>query len=128
MPGTWRDMQALLGLGSDAHDPADNILAGTAYLRLMYDRFGYPGLFPAYNAGPARYAAFLRGGRPLPAETRAYVAALAPGKPGRSTATPAPVRLFALRATATPSAAAASPRMQLPAGDLFVALRGPAAQ
>lgn len=128
MPGTWRDMQALLGLGSDAHDPADNILAGTAYLRLMYDRFGYPGLFPAYNAGPARYAAFLRGGRPLPAETRAYVAALAPGKPGRSTATPAPVRLFALRATATPSAAAASPRMQLPAGDLFVALRGPSAQ
>src|SRR3546814_4276959 len=43
------------------------------YLRLMYDRFGYPGLFGAYNAGPARYAAFVSDGRPLPAETRAYV-------------------------------------------------------
>src|SRR3546814_11304772 len=39
----------------------------------MYDRFGYPGLFGAYNAGPARYAAFVSDGRPLPAETRAYV-------------------------------------------------------
>jgi soluble lytic murein transglycosylase-like protein len=128
MPGTWRDMQALLGLGSDAHDPADNILAGTAYLRLMYDRFGYPGLFAAYNAGPGRYAAFVTGERPLPAETRAYVAAVASKRPGPSTVTPVPARLFALRATATPSAPAASPRMQLPAGDLFVALRGPSAQ
>ena len=128
MPGTWRDMQALLGLGSDSHDPADNILAGTAYLRLMYDRFGYPGLFAAYNAGPARYAAFLSGRHPLPAETRAYVAAVVPEKPGRPIATPAPVRLFALRTTATPSAAAATPRMQLPAGGLFVALRRPPAQ
>jgi soluble lytic murein transglycosylase-like protein len=124
MPGTWRDMRALLGLGPDAHDPADNILAGTAYLRLMYDRFGYPGLFAAYNSGPARYSAFLSGGHPLPAETRAYVAALVTDRPRRPTATPRPARLFALRATATPSAAAASPRTQLSADGLFVALRG----
>lgn len=77
MPGTWRDMRALLGLGVDPHDPRDNILAGTAYLRLMYDRFGYPGLFAAYNAGPARYGAALSGARRLPAETRAYVAQVA---------------------------------------------------
>ena len=43
----------------------------------MYDRFGYPGLFAAYNAGPARYAGVLSGARPLPAATRAYVAAIA---------------------------------------------------
>src|SRR3546814_9015860 len=62
------DMRARLGLGNDPHAPRDNILAGTYYLRLMYDCFGYPGLFGAYNAGPARYAAFVRTGRALPAE------------------------------------------------------------
>jgi len=77
MPGTWADMRARLGLGTDPHAPRDNILAGTYYLRLMYDRFGYPGLFAAYNAGPARYAAVLSGQGRLPAETRAYVAAIA---------------------------------------------------
>jgi len=73
MPGTWREMRTLLRLGPDPHDPRDNILAGTAYLRAMYDRFGYPGLFAAYNAGPARYAVHLATGRALPAETRAYM-------------------------------------------------------
>ncbi|MEG8049023.1 lytic transglycosylase domain-containing protein [Sphingomonas aurantiaca] len=76
MPATWAAMRAEHGLGVDPHDPRANILAGTAYLRAMYDRFGYPGLFAAYNAGPGRYAAFLATGRPLPGETRAYLAAL----------------------------------------------------
>ncbi|EHK54601.1 hypothetical protein [Allomesorhizobium alhagi] len=39
----------------------------------MHGRFGYPGLFAAYNAGPTRYEKNLRTGRPLPAETRAYM-------------------------------------------------------
>lgn len=73
MPATWADMRRRLGLGSDPHAPRDNILAGTLYLRLMYDRFGYPGLFGAYNAGPARYAAYLEGRRSLPGETRDYL-------------------------------------------------------
>ena len=77
MPATWREMRSALGLGSNPHDPHDNILAGSAYLRAMYDRFGYPGLFAAYNAGPHRYTAFLAGARPLPAETRSYVSAAA---------------------------------------------------
>jgi soluble lytic murein transglycosylase-like protein len=79
MPGTWAEMRAKLGLGDNPHDPRDNILAGTAYLRMMYDRFGYPGLFGAYNAGPARYAAHVRSGRALPEETRAYLAKVAVG-------------------------------------------------
>ena len=74
MPATWAEMRAKHGLGPDAHHPRDNILAGTAYLRAMYDRFGYPGLFAAYNAGPARYCEHLASGRRLPAETIAYVA------------------------------------------------------
>lgn len=83
MPGTWAEMRAKQGLGSDPHDPRDNILAGTAYLRLMYDRFGYPGLFAAYNAGPTRLAAHLARGRRLPAETVAYVAAVGSAQRGR---------------------------------------------
>jgi soluble lytic murein transglycosylase-like protein len=76
MPGTWQAMRSAHGLGNDVHDPRDNILAGTAYLRAMYDRFGYPGLFAAYNAGPARYAEHLATARRLPPETVAYVAAV----------------------------------------------------
>jgi soluble lytic murein transglycosylase-like protein len=85
MPATWADMRRRLGLGSDPHAPRDNILAGTLYLRLMYDRFGYPGLFGAYNAGPARYAAYLEGRRSLPGETRDYLRKVA-----RTDAPPSP--------------------------------------
>jgi soluble lytic murein transglycosylase-like protein len=118
MPGTWRDMRSLLGVGPDPDDPRDNILAGTAYLRLMYDRFGYPGVFAAYHAGRGRYAAFLRGERPLPAETRAYVAALAPAAP--------PPPLFALKSNAGRGAQVRSPEPR-PTG-LFVALGGSRSQ
>jgi soluble lytic murein transglycosylase-like protein len=76
MPGTWAEMRARLGLGANPHDPRDNILAGTFYLSQMYERFGHPGLFAAYNAGPARYARHLATGTPLPGETVAYVAAV----------------------------------------------------
>jgi len=81
MPATWAAMRAQLGLGADPYDPHDNILAGTFYLRLLYDRFGYPGLFAAYNAGPGRYVDHLATGRPLPGETRAYLATVAGNGP-----------------------------------------------
>ena len=77
MPGTWQEMRAQHGLGADPHNPRDNILAGTAYLRAMYDRFGYPGLFGAYNAGPRRYAEHISRGARLPSETVAYMASIA---------------------------------------------------
>lgn len=76
MPATWAEMRAQLALGNNPHDPRDNILAGSFYLRLMYDRFGYPGLFGAYNAGPGAYAAYLAGRRALPRETLVYLAAV----------------------------------------------------
>lgn len=96
MPRTYEDMRRRHGLGSDPHDPRDNILAGTAYLKLMHGRFGYPGLFAAYNAGPARYAEHLRTGRPLPGETRAYIAVLAasPASPAMPPAILSGERLF----------------------------------
>ncbi|MBN9431673.1 MAG: lytic transglycosylase domain-containing protein [Bosea sp.] len=78
MPDTWGDLRARHQLGGNAYDPRDNILAGTAYLRELHDRYGsITAMLAAYNAGPGRYEASLSG-RPLPAETRAYVAAIAP--------------------------------------------------
>ncbi|MBO6675593.1 MAG: lytic transglycosylase domain-containing protein [Rhizobiales bacterium] len=76
MPGTWAELRTAHGFGSDPFDRRENILAGTAYLRQMYDQFGAPGFLAAYNAGPGRYAEHLRTGRTLPRETRRYVAAL----------------------------------------------------
>ncbi|WP_371224249.1 lytic transglycosylase domain-containing protein [Roseovarius sp. 2305UL8-3] len=76
MPGTWAELRAAHGFGSDPFDRRENILAGAAYLRQMYDQFGAPGFLAAYNAGPGRYAEHLRTGRTLPRETRLYVAAL----------------------------------------------------
>lgn len=72
MPETWAELHLRYALGNDPCDPHDNILAGTAYLRELHDRYGSPGFLAAYNAGPARYEEHLVG-RPLPAETQAYL-------------------------------------------------------
>ncbi|HML92968.1 lytic transglycosylase domain-containing protein [Methyloceanibacter sp.] len=87
MPGTWKELSDEHDLGSDPFDPRANIMAGTAYLKAMYDRFGHPGLFAAYHAGPTRYDAYLRGKRRLPRETQRYLVNLAktaPDKPRRA--------------------------------------------
>jgi soluble lytic murein transglycosylase-like protein len=113
MPGTWAEMRARFGLGRDPHEPRDNILAGTFYLRWLYDRFGYPGLFAAYNAGPARYADHLAGRSRLPAETRAYLAVVAGAdgnlRPAATRVPVAPPPLFFVR-TATAEQALPAPR------------------
>lgn len=77
MPDTYRDMQRQHGLGSDPYDPRDNILAGTAYLRWLQVRYGYPKMFAAYNAGPGTLDAQLTGARKLPKETRDYIKGIA---------------------------------------------------
>jgi len=83
MPDTWAELRTRHGLGRDPYDPRDNILAGTAYLREMWDRYGdVAAMLAAYNAGPARYDEYRSKGRPLPAETRAYVASLVPALRG----------------------------------------------
>ena len=147
MPGTWARQRARFRLGSDPFDPRDNILAGTSYLREMYDSYGAYGMLVAYNAGPGRYQEWRDRGRPLPAETRAYVAKIAPMLQSDSTATvvasASPVLqvriawtqsgLFAARTAATeaaPSAgiseatAAAPPASLRPHGGLFVPVSG----
>ena len=79
MPDTWSEMRVRYGLGSDPFDVHDNILAGTAYLREMLYRYGYPDLFAAYQAGPGRLDAALAGLRPLPAATKTYLQSIVSG-------------------------------------------------
>lgn len=112
MPGTWRTWRAQLSLGEDPFDPHDNIMAGAAYLRRLRDRYGHEGALAAYNAGPGRYEQSLAG-RPLPAETRAYVARL--GSPGVA-ASPVDWRQAGVFASAWPRDLGAS----IPEGGLFV--------
>jgi soluble lytic murein transglycosylase-like protein len=127
MPATWMAMRAAQGLGRNPHDPHDNILAGTAYLRAMYDRFGYPGLFAAYNAGPGRYAAHLATGRALPTETRAYLAQVS-GTPSVSLPSlpqrPPPALFVALRTSNTSADPSPSRAPDEPPDTLF-AVRAP---
>ncbi|EXL10575.1 murein transglycosylase [Aquamicrobium defluvii] len=79
MPETWEEQRALHQLGNEPFQPRDNILAGAAYLRAMWTRYGnVGGMLAAYNFGPGRYDEYLAGERELPQETRDYVAALAP--------------------------------------------------
>ncbi|RTR24665.1 lytic transglycosylase domain-containing protein [Azospirillum griseum] len=88
MPGTYELMRFQYGLGPDPADPRDNIMAGTAYLRQMYDLFGAPGFLAAYNCGPACYASHLAGKQRLPRETKQYIAALTPVLRGSAPRTP----------------------------------------
>jgi soluble lytic murein transglycosylase-like protein len=76
MPRTYDELRLRYELGPDPADPEQNILAGTAYLKELHERFGRAGMFAAYNAGPERYQAYLDGNLPLPDETTAYLAAL----------------------------------------------------
>ncbi len=78
VPATFAELRARYSLGPDPHDPRTNIMAGAAYLREMYDRYGPRYFLAAYNAGPARVDDHLRTGRALSYETRAYTASLMP--------------------------------------------------
>jgi soluble lytic murein transglycosylase-like protein len=119
MPETWAALHSRYGLGADPYEAHDNILAGAAYLRELHDLYGAPGFLAAYNAGPARYEDHLATGRPLPAETQAYVAALAPLIDGEvidaamvvSAAAPSwtDAPLFAVRAESSVTKSPASP-------------------
>jgi soluble lytic murein transglycosylase-like protein len=73
MPGTWSQLRQRFDLGADPYDPKDNILAGTAYLRELYDDFGRGDFLAAYHAGPKRYEEWLMNGRALPARTVDYL-------------------------------------------------------
>nr|WP_319798701.1 lytic transglycosylase domain-containing protein [Nitrobacter sp.] len=135
MPDTWADLRDRYQLGRDPYQPRDNILAGTAYLREMWDRYGnVAAMLAAYNAGPDRYDEHRATGRPLPAETRAYIATLAPVL-GGAAASDAPAGkpesprdwraapLFVLHSNS--SRATVGPSFEAQSGGLFAAVSGP---
>ncbi len=138
MPDTWAGLRIRHRLGRDPFEPRDNILAGTAYLREMFDRYGnVAAMLAAYNAGPGRYDEYLATGRALPPETRAYVAALAPilgGAAASDTMASAPppppdwreAPLFVTRPTDTRTAAAPPSGAQSGDGRATVPVRDPA--
>ena len=60
---------------ADPFDPVEALRHSASYLRELRDQFGNLGLAAAaYNAGPGRVGAWLASHRPLPGETRNYVA------------------------------------------------------
>ena len=125
MPRTWAALRLRDRLGDDPYQPHDNIFAGTAYLRQLYDRYGYPDLFAAYNAGPRRFDAYLFHHRPLPDETIGYLARLGQPvflSPGMPVATPATRLFFPLHGH--PHQTANPPQTPGPDG-LFVPLKSP---
>ncbi len=121
MPGTWRDLRLRYRLGRDPFDPRDNILAGTAYIREMYERFGSPGFLAAYNAGPGAFSRYLARTRPLPRETRRFVAAIAPRIDGVSPASRAAPSVYA----AVPASLFGGPRGPTVTAPIALAWRPP---
>jgi hypothetical protein len=99
LPQTYREMAAEHKLGANPFDTRDNIMAGAAYLHRLKNKYGYPAMFAAYNAGPGRLQDHLENGVRLPAETRAYVGSIAKslklqvGKAGLNPAKPNFVKL-----------------------------------
>ena len=100
MPSTYAELRDKLSLGTDPFDPYNNVMAGAAYVRQLMDTFGAPGFLAAYNAGPGRYHQHVARGRPLPRETRAYVAKLSPAI--AAVAAPTPMSLAATSSAPVP--------------------------
>lgn len=81
MPATWTYVSARYALGPDRFDPRMNMIGGALYLAELAARYGFPGAYAAYNAGPGRYERYVAGTAALPGETIAYTARI-----GRSAA------------------------------------------
>ena len=96
MPETYDELRGRYSLGADPYDPHNNILAGTAYMREMYDLYGSPAFLAAYNAGPGRLDKYLAGTATMPDQTRHYVAAIAPRIEGAWPVNRSPAQLLAL--------------------------------
>ena len=78
MPKTWTELRARHGLGADPYDPHDNILAGTAYIRELNNRYGAPGSSPPTMPDLDATNAIWRRVDRCRTETQAYVATLTP--------------------------------------------------
>ena len=119
IPSTYAKLRWQHGLGANPWEPRDNILAGAAYIREMYDLYGFPGFLAAYNAGPGRVDGFVNRSSILPAETVNYLSVVGSRLQG-TTVAEGPLSAF-LHAGGAPQASAAPAPM-------VVSMRNPTSQ
>jgi len=77
--GEYGIMQVMRGTApiEQVIDPRENIIAGVTYMAEMYRRFpDWSVAAAAYNAGPARVAAWMAGRKPLPQSSVEYARAV----------------------------------------------------
>ena len=60
MPGTYDELRDRYNLGDDPFDPHDNIMAGVAYMREMYELYGSPAFLPHTMRGPRAWTTISR--------------------------------------------------------------------
>ena len=113
MPATYDELRGRHSLGDDPYDPHNSILAGAAYIRELYDLYGSPGFLAAYNGGPGRLDDYLTRDRPLPDETRRYVAKIGPYITDSFPAKRSTAETYAMNAL--PASIPAGPRYASPA-------------
>lgn len=77
-PDTYRELARRYHLGSNPYNPHDNIMAGSAYIRELYERFGSPNFLVAYSCGPQCAENHRRGKASLPSYARTYLASVRP--------------------------------------------------
>src|SRR3984957_14980002 len=95
MPSTYDGLRQRYALGDDPYDPHDNIMAGVAYMREMYEIYGTPGSICAPTPPPPRRwgggwcSPSTSGGGPPPKRAPVEVAAMPepPRYGGRKTQT-----------------------------------------
>lgn len=115
MPATWTYLSSRYALGPDRFNPRMNMIGGALYLAELAARYGFPGAYAAYNAGPGRYERYAAGTAVLPAETIAYTARI-----GRTAVVPNATRMeprwqeasLFLPRNAPPAAKAVVPRAE----------------
>jgi len=88
MSATWTYLSVRYALGSNRFNPRMNMIGGALYLAELAARYGFPGAYAAYNAGPGRYERYAAGTAVLPVETIAYTARI-----GRTVPVPNAARL-----------------------------------
>jgi hypothetical protein len=117
MPATYDELRSRYTLGDDPYDPHNSILAGTAYIRELYDLYGSPGFLAAYNGGPGRLDDYLTRNRPLPDETRRYVAKIGPYITDSFPTRRSTAEMYAMNSL--PTSIPAGPRYAAPAAETY---------
>ena len=79
MPGTYSDLRNRYALGGDVTMPRDNILAGTAYLRQMYERSAIRLCSPPITLGRGASMPIFAGQAASQRDYGSYVESIVPG-------------------------------------------------